>query len=298
MHVAFVGDVSPSMIVRDILDGKTKPNPAVDDDYPFHFVKDRLRSYDVLVGNLECVASAKGSRTRKFPLQCARTTPDLLRLAGFRVLDLANNHQNDMGQGAYDDELGILTRAGFGITGNMLGSGPHEPVWVETVGGIRLAIVGIYNPKRDEATHDVERAKKEADVVIAFLHWGDDFHSRVSAGQRALGHAIIDAGADAIVGAHAHVVQPEETYKGKLIAYGLGNFVFTGMDKPGSRSGALLELDVDHTGIVAHRYRKVSVDTQGIPRFVSDDATTEPFVDPPLSAPQNEPVPTAAPVDH
>jgi hypothetical protein len=296
VHMAFVGDVSLSLNVREYLDGKMKADPPIDADYPFHFVSEKLRAYDVLVGNLECVASEKGSRTRKFPLQCSMKTADLLKDAGFDVLSVANNHQLDMGTTAYDDEVPRLRAAGFKITGDYLGSPPRDAVLVDEVEGVRIGIVGIYNRHKDEAVADVKRARKESDIVIAFLHWGDDFHSRVAASQRELGHDVIDAGADAIVGAHAHVVQPEETYKGKLIAYGLGNFVFTGMNKPGTHNGALIELDVDiaKKAIVDHRYRKLNVDEQGIPRFVGDDATTEPFVDPPLSAPQNEPVPVPA----
>ena len=281
-------------MVRDLLDGELKASPPVDADYPFHFVRDRLTSYDLLVGNLECVASTKGSRTRKFPLQCSMKTVDLLKEAGFKILSVANNHQNDMGIAGYDDEVALLRGAGFKLAGDYLGSPPHDAVLIDEVGGVSIAVVGIYNRKPEEAVGDVARARTEADVVLAFMHWGDDFHSRVSAGQRTLGHEIIDAGADAVIGAHAHVVQPEETYHGKLIAYGLGNFVFTGMNKPGTHNGALLELDVDKSGVLAHRYRQVTVDEQGIPRFTSDDATSEPFVDPPLSAPQNEPVPVPA----
>jgi hypothetical protein len=295
VHLAFVGDVSTSLVVRDLLDGKEKSKKPIDADYPFHFVRSRLRSYDVLVGNLECVMSEKGKRTRKFPLQCSMKTGDLLTDAGFDVLNVANNHQNDMSFDAYEDEVARLSAAGFLVSGDYLGSPPRDPTLVFEREGTKIAIVGLYNRHREEAIADVKKARAKADVVIVFMHWGDDFHSKVAGSQRTQGHELIDAGADAIVGAHAHVVQPEEIYEHKLIAYGLGKFVFTGMDKPGTHNGALLELDVEPSrGIVGHRYRKLAIDDQGTPRFVSDDATAEPFADPPLSAPQNEPVPVPA----
>ena len=278
--------------MQNYLDGETKPTPPIEPGYPFNRVAERLRGYDLMVGNLECVVSPGGTRTRKFPLRGSLKTPDLLVEAGFDVMNVANNHQNDLGQGAYEDGLARLRKVGLEISGDMFGG--HDPTLVRKVGGLEIAIVGIYNKKRAEAVELVKEAKKRAPLVIAFLHWGDDYRSRVTESQRVIGRAIIDAGAECVVGAHAHVVQPEESYKGKLIAYGLGNFVFTGMAARGTRNGALLELDLDETGVVAHRYRKVRVDDQGIPTFVDDEATAEPFVDPPLDAPQNDPIPTPA----
>ncbi|MFO0611811.1 MAG: CapA family protein [Polyangiaceae bacterium] len=290
--LAFVGDISTSLHVQNYLDGDAKADPPIEPGYPLQHVAERLRAYDLMVGNLECVVSPGGTRTRKFPLRGSLKTPQLLVDAGFDVVNVANNHQNDLGLSAYDDALSRLRGAGLAVSGDMLGG--HDPILVRDVGPLRVAIVGIYNVKRTEAVALVKRAKDKAPLVIAFLHWGDDFHSRVTESQRTIGRAIIDAGAECVVGAHAHVVQPEETYQGKLIAYGLGNFVFTGMAARGTHNGALLELDLDPTGVVAHRYWKVRIDEQGIPRFVEDAATPEPFVDPPLDAPQNEPVPVPA----
>lgn len=245
-----------------------------------------------MVGNLECVVSPNGSRTRKFPLRGSLKTPQLLLDVGFDVVNVANNHQNDLGLTAYSDALERLRKAGLAISGDMFGGG--DPILVKEVGPLKVAIVGIYNKKKAEAVKLVTEAKSRAPLVIAFLHWGDDYRSIVSESQRSIGHAIIDAGAECIVGAHAHVVQPEETYNGRLIAYGLGNFVFTGMAKRGTHNGALLELDLDASGVVAHRYRKILVDDLGSPHFVDDLATPTPFVDPPLDVPQNDPIPTPA----
>jgi hypothetical protein len=290
--IAFVGDISTSLLVQNYLDGEATPEPPVDADYPFHFVADRLKGYDLMVGNLECVVTETGTRTRKFPLRGSTKTPGLLVDAGFDVMNVANNHQNDLGPVAYDDALDRLRKAGLAISGDQVEN--HDPILVREVGPVKLAIVGIYNKKIREAVQLVKEAKKRAPIVVAFMHWGDDYHSKITGSQKILGHAIIDAGAECIVGAHAHVVQPEETYAGKLISYGLGNFVFTGMAARGTHNGALIELDFEPSGLVDHRYRKVDVDKQGIPRFVGGDATAQPFVDPPLDAPQNEPVPIPA----
>ncbi|MCB1155822.1 CapA family protein, partial [bacterium] len=72
----------------------------------------------------------------------------------------------------------------------------------------------------------VRRAKRMADVVVYFPHWGIRYHRPVFDEQIKMAHAAIDAGADLVVGHHIHIWQPSEIYKGKPIVYGLGNFAF------------------------------------------------------------------------
>src|SRR5207253_2371272 len=75
---------------------------------------------------------------------------------------------------------------------------------------------------------DVPAARKQADVVVVFFHFGIENDFDIQPYQAALAHGAIDAGADLILGAHPHVVQGAEWYKGVPIAYSLGNFVFGG----------------------------------------------------------------------
>jgi poly-gamma-glutamate capsule biosynthesis protein CapA/YwtB (metallophosphatase superfamily) len=88
---------------------------------------------------------------------------------------------------------------------------------------------------------------------------------------------MIEHGADAVVGAHSHIVQPEELHQGKLIAHSLGNFVFSGMIKRGSRDGAILELDVDRSGVVGHRFQPVRLDERGAPSLRGTPTTSAPL---------------------
>ncbi len=280
-HLAFVGDVALALHVKSYLEGKSVATPPLEPGYPFGFVRDRLRSYDLLVGNLECVVSLRGSPTRPLPLNSALVAPQVLLDAGFDVVSVANNHAMDLGPDAYLEMLKRLGDAGLSVTGDHLVAMHNDPVVVREVNGIKIAIVGNYNRDQALAVRDVRRAKAKADVVLVFEHWGDDFVFDPEHIQRVLGRALIDAGADAVIGSHAHVVQPAEEYAGKLIVHGLGNFVFSGMTQPGTRVGALVELDIDRHGVSAHRFRRVDIDDRGAPRFTDDQTTLEPSFDPP-----------------
>jgi len=83
----------------------------------------------------------------------------------------------------------------------------------------------VFPEELEELTEDIAAAKKQADLVVLSCHWGVSFTSQVSIPPPAIGHAAIDAGADLIIGHHAHLLQGIEVYKGKAIFYSLSNFV-------------------------------------------------------------------------
>jgi len=91
----------------------------------------------------------------------------------------------------------------------------------------------------------VEKSKSEVDLLIVSLHWGwkKEHMPMPSKDQVKLGHKIIDQGADIILGHHSHVFQPVELYKGGVIAYSLGNFIFD-MWRLENRLGGILEISI------------------------------------------------------
>ena len=112
-----------------------------------------------------------------------------------------------------------------------------------------------------------------ADVVIPFLHWGEQFESKPTEGQRRLARALLDAGANAVVGSHPHVVQGAETYKGRPIIYSLGDFIFDFEDPakavPEAQTGWILQLKVNKSGIVAWDTVIIRTDAAGLPQPVA-----------------------------
>src|SRR5438128_2162459 len=88
-------------------------------------------------------------------------------------------------------------------------------------GGIQAA----YNEFSEAALESIAAARQRADIVIASMHWGDEFILVPSDRERAVARAMIDAGATCVIGHHPHVVREVERYRAGVIAYSLGNFI-------------------------------------------------------------------------
>ena len=120
---------------------------------------------------------------------------------------------------------------------------------------------------------DIKAARAGADVVITFMHWGQEYKFPPNDRQKALARTMIDAGADVVIGNHPHVVEGAEYYQGKLIVYSLGNFVFDEYKddppilKEERRIGWALRLTLDRTGLVAWDTVVTRTDDVGIPRL-------------------------------
>ena len=277
--MAFVGDISLSMHVAAYMNPPEGKPSEVEPGFPFAAVQSKLRSYDYLVGNLECVVANRGKPTIPLPLVAPLHSPNVLLDAGFDLVSVANNHVEDLGKDGYRDMLKRLTEAKLPFVGGYLVDDSQDPMVVTEVNGIKIAVLGYFNRKTEQTYRDLERAQKLADVVLVYLHWGIDFSPHPTRFQRQWGRALIDHGASAVIGAHSHIIQPEEIYKGKLIAHSLGNFVFSGMVKRGSQDSAILELEVDKSGVVSHRYQPISIDERGAPSL-NGPPTTEPPLTP------------------
>ena len=152
---------------------------------------------------------------------------------------------------------------------------PEAPL-IREIHGLKLGFFAYYNVAVEKACRDVARARPDVDLLVVFNHWGIEAQAHPDGHQLSFGHALVDAGADLVVGAHAHVLQPEEWYRGKLIFYGLGNFVFAGMGfDERHRVGGLLEVDLSRRGVIARRLYRTRLDDTGAPRWL-DRGAVEP----------------------
>lgn len=249
----FVGDV---MLARGV---GARMKAAGDWTYPFQKIAPTLRAADLTFGNLECPVSDAGHNLRH--LYSFRADPKViegLKFAGFDVVSVANNHLYDWGRPALVDTIERMRAAGIrpvGAGANDLQA--HYPVLVD-LNGVKLAFLAYVNvvpreatagPDRagvawlesDRALDDIRFARSLADLVIVSLHWGVEYMTRPERRQVELAHRMIEAGADLVVGGHPHVVQPLEQYRGRWIAYSLGNFVFD-QQSPATRRGLMLEV--------------------------------------------------------
>ena len=202
-----------------------------------------LRAGDVTLGNLETTltdgghSKCAGARSGCFAFRAPPSYGADLRRAGFTVLNLANNHTADFGAEGLADTVAALDAAGLGHTGR-----PGETARVRT-GGLTVEILGFAPYPWAESLLDVSRvrrtvaaAARRSDVVVVTMHAGAEGeaarHVRPGAetylGEArgdvvAFAHAAVDAGADVVVGHGPHVLRGAEWYRGRLIAYSLGN---------------------------------------------------------------------------
>jgi len=245
----------------DIVMGST-PNLPSDGGRSFFSDVQTDLAGDVVLGNLEgTLSTGGGSKCGKGSTNCFafQTPPSYarwLQQAGFTVMNLANNHAYDFGAGGLRQTTDALARVGLEWTGR-----PGQ-ITVQKVGGIRIAVVGFAPYPWAQSLTDIAAAKKlvrkaarSADVVVVTMHAGAEGSDRqhVTRGTELFlgenrgdsmrfAHAVVDAGADLVVGSGPHVLRGMEWYKDRLIAYSLGNFagykVFS-LGGPLSTSGIL-----------------------------------------------------------
>src|SRR3990170_5020921 len=200
---------------------------------------------DVVLGNLEGTLTSRGSSkcggesSSCFAFRAPTPYSALLKQAGFNVMNLANNHAYDFGSIGQRDTIDAVQSQGLLTTGR-----PDEIAYVKTAGA-KVAIVGFAPYPWAQSLTDLRAAKTLvrkadiwADIVIATMHAGAEGATmgHVKAGTEyafgenrgdvyAFAHAVVDAGADAVIGHGPHVLRGMEWYKGRLVAYSIGNFL-------------------------------------------------------------------------
>lgn len=206
------------------------------------------RSLDIFMLNNEFSYSDRGNpmEGKAYTFRAKPERVEILKELGTDIVLLANNHVYDYGEDAFYDTLDTLESAGIPYVGAGRNMGEAcRPVYFER-GEIKIAYVAatraeklILTPEAGEDTPGVLRAydesrylevirqaKEEADYVVASIHFGTEYSNQAEEYQRELAKKLIDAGADTVIGSHAHVLQGIEFYREKPIIYSLGNFWF------------------------------------------------------------------------
>lgn len=179
---------------------------------------------------------------------------EIFRLHKIQVT-LANNHVFDYGRKGLEDTLKYLDEHGILHVGAGINLAEARKPIIREIEGKKIAFLGYgnYSPAGkntpgvayrtpEYVIEDIREAKKDGcDYVVVNFHWGIERATEPTASDRELAHRAIDNGADLIIGHHPHVLQPVEVYKGKVIAYSLGNFVFGGNSRY-PRDSMLLEV--------------------------------------------------------
>ncbi len=218
---------------------------------------------DIAVANLETAITERGTPAAKaFNFRAPPVAFDALRAAGIDVVSMANNHGLDYGIEGLEDSLAAAAEADFPVIGIGRNAAEAYAPWSAEVRGRRIAVIaatqvldsslitawtatdeqaGLASAKEVERlAAAVEAARPGHDTVVVFLHWGIEGETCPANRQIDLADRLIEAGADVIVGGHAHRVQGGGRKDGALVHYGLGNFVFYTEGGPGTDSGVLV----------------------------------------------------------
>ena len=233
--------------------------------YDFKNYFDKVTPYlkaDLVIGNQEVVLGGEtlgitgSDYTFNAPEEIAKQLPEI----GFDVLTFANNHSYDRGMQGIVNTRKNLKAAGIQTTGAYEKKEQRDDILVVERNGIRFAILAytydtnqwidaensfainhflneehMFDDRgKKQLARDVQKAKEQADVVIAAMHWGTEFTYEIDAAQRDAAGFLNEQGVDIIIGNHPHCLQRVETLtnaqgKETFVMYSLGNFVSAAM---------------------------------------------------------------------
>ncbi len=223
-----------------------------------------LGAADVSVVNLEAALGSGGERAAKqFAFQVPEQALDALRAAGTDAVTMANNHGMDYGSGGLADTLRIKAETGFPIIGIGADDAEAYAPFITEVRGQRIGVIaandifdsnlvaawtagpghpGIASAEenhQDQLAAQVRATREQVDTLAVYLHYGTEKDTCPHGRQKELVELLIDAGADIVVGSHAHRLQGMGFKGDQFVAYGLSNFVFKAPSEPGRRSGVV-----------------------------------------------------------
>lgn len=279
LTLAFAGDVHFARQLAPLLD---RPSTALGELRPY------LGSADIAMVNLETAVTTRGVPAPKtYRFRAPPTAFDALAAAGVDVVTMANNHAVDYGADGLVDTLAARRASPVPVVGVgadeadayapvllqaegqrvvVLGA-TQVPEWTsrtQAAGPGRPGVAVALDPGRLVAA--VREARARADVVVVYLHWGTDYTGCPDPAQRRTARALAEAGADVVVGAHAHQVQGSGWLGSTYVGYGLGNFVWYSRNTPTEAATGVLTLTLRGRRVVADAWQPLEVSADGVPR--------------------------------
>lgn len=245
INILFLGDM---MFDRNIRLAINKNSG----EFIFQKVENLFQNNDLVVGNLEgpitdyrsvSVNSRMGS-ANNFTFTFDPSVAGLLAGENIKLVNLGNNHILNFGTSGVAKTRKYLAESGIDFFGD-----PEKGSIVENINGFKIAFVSynqFFTDGDKKAFQNLEDVKKNnPDLIILYAHWGAEYMTKPGTSMKVLAHKFIDSGVDLVIGSHPHVVQSKEEYKGKLIYYSLGNFIFDQYFSANTEKGLAVKVEID-----------------------------------------------------
>ncbi|MBO5151238.1 MAG: CapA family protein, partial [Methanobrevibacter sp.] len=239
-------------VTGDVMFARNMPGVLSLDSSPFSGVSDVVSNVDLLLINFENAATSSGDALKgDVPLKCDPSYVPLAKANNNTIATLANNHVCDYGIDGMHDTIKYLNDAGITTVGAGDNENDAHKAVSKDINGRNITVLNYMDSNNfaeysyealpyangsspGYSAYDSADAQKQisdargngSDFIIASLHFGNEYSMSPNQDQEKIAHELIDNGADIVIGAHPHVPQGIEMYKGKPICYSLGNFMF------------------------------------------------------------------------
>ena len=212
-------------------------------------VKNIFENDDYTIVNLETTFTESNFKADKgsgvaYHFKGPKEYVNILTSSSIEGVTVSNNHIYDYGEQGFKDTINTLTENNIDYCG-------EGYKILKEIKGIKIGFLGYQgwidsNELRDTIREDIQELRKNgAQIVIPYFHWGAEKSFQPIETQINLARYSIDNGADMVLGSHSHVIGTLENYKGKLIAYSLGNFSFGGNFNPSDKRTFILQSKFD-----------------------------------------------------
>ena len=301
VRIGAVGDIIPGRNVAAHI--REYGNYSV----PLQRTKSVLAEFDFTFANFECFISETLEFPELVDPNSLDflTRPDFVPTmveAGIDAVSMANNHavysHAGWGLPAFNDTYSYLTNGGVPVFGAGADLDQARQPFVADVNGMSIALYGVdgitgnetwpnalgvvanagsqatgshggTNPLNpDQVTADIANLAGQYDIVIPFFHMSEQYFWTPQDWAIETARRSIDAGASCVVSSHPHTIQGWESYAGKPIFYGIGNFIYDQMFSVDTRQGYVLELTFRGKNVVGFRIHGFEIEQFTQPRFM------------------------------